>query len=768
MTTPELRLVPAAIVVWLTAGVLIGAPEAAVAVAAAFGAATVGALAVVRRGGRRLVIVVIALVAGAVVTLSIAAREPGRSPELLRIAAAEGIVVELTAVVSAPADDGRLRLSLLAAEVGGEVSTAPAPLLLFGSPDDSGVAAARPGEVVRVAAGVEAAAPGDDVAFLAFPRGRLERVEDAPPVLAAADGLRAGFREAASAFPAPGSGLLPGLAIGDTSALPARLDADMRTAALSHLTAVSGANCAIVVGVALAIAGGLGARRGIRVGVALVSLAGFVVLVTPEPSVLRAAVMAAVALVALALGRPTRGIPLLCLAVIGLLAIDPWLARSYGFALSVLATAGLLVLAGPLARVLGRVIPAPLAGVLSVPFAAQLACQPVILLLDPTLPAYGVVANLLAAPAAPVATIVGLVACLVLPLAPPVGSALAALEWLPSTWIAATATFFAGLPAARLPWLDGIPGLVALVALEGAIVAALVVPPGSRVRRAAIAACALVATAYAAGLGGALVVDRGSRPPDWQYAACDVGQGDATVIRSAGRVAVVDVGPEAVPVDACLDDLGIDRIDLLVLTHFDLDHVGGVDAVVGRVDRVLVGPPADAADRRVLDALAAGGAAVSQVARGVAGTLGDLRWEVMWPPPTGVDPGNEASVVLAFRGVGACPDGCLSAVMLGDLGEQAQARLLGGARLDTVDVVKVAHHGSADQSTELYGRLSATVGLIGVGADNDYGHPSDRVLEILDASGTAAFRTDRHGLVLVAPGEGASVEVWTSRVTGPG
>src|SRR4029453_18093473 len=128
-----------------------------------------------------------------------------------------------------------------------------------------------------------------------------------------------------------------------------------------------------------------------------------------------------------------------------------------------------------------------------------------------------------------------------------------------------------------------------------------------------------------------------------------VGQGDATVIRSGGAVALVDVGPEPEPLAACLDELGIDRIQLLVLTHYDLDHVGGVDAVLGRVDRALIGPASDAGDARIADALAAGGAEVDQVSTGERGMLGELSWEVVWPPPRGVEPGNPASVTLEVR-----------------------------------------------------------------------------------------------------------------------
>jgi competence protein ComEC len=201
---------------------------------------------------------------------------------------------------------------------------------------------------------------------------------------------------------------------------------------------------------------------------------------------------------------------------------------------------------------------------------------------------------------------------------------------------------------------------------------------------------------------------------------------------------------------------------LLVLTHYDLDHVGGIEAVTGRVDRVLIGPPADAGDTAIADALTAGGAIVTRVTSGDSGELGELGWRVLWPPPAGVEPGNAASVTLLV-------DGPLDALFLGDLGEESQQRLLGRGGLPRVDVVKVAHHGSADQSAALYEAMHASVGLIGVGAGNDYGHPTEKLLGILSAAGTTVRRTDRDGLILVAPGDRpGQVRVWTSSGVGTG
>jgi len=442
-------------------------------------------LALVRLPGAWRGLVVLALAGGALAVTSVAGQAGLRAPPVLNEAAQAGRVVQLVVAVSGRSVDGRIPATAQAVRIAGSTADLATPVLLFGSQGDDGIRAAQIGSLLRVTGTVQAADPGEDVAFLVFVRGFSERAGAPPPLLAAADAVRRDFRNAASGLPGDGGALLPGLAIGDTSSVSPVLSDAMKTASLSHLTAVSGANCAIVVGLTLALGAAAGLPRRLRLVVAALVLAGFVVVVTPEPSVIRAAVMAVVALIALATGRAARGLPLLCVAVVVLLAIDPWLSHSYGFALSVLATGGLLLLARPLAEVMARWLPQGLALVLAVPLAAQLACQPVLLMLNPSLPLYGVAANLLAEPAAAPVTVLGLIACLAAPVFPPLATVVSAVAWVPASWIAAVATFFAGLPGARAPWPTGVPGILLLSALTVAgLVAALVgVPPF--VRRAA-------------------------------------------------------------------------------------------------------------------------------------------------------------------------------------------------------------------------------------------------------------------------------------------
>ena len=622
-----------------------------------------------------------------------------------------------------------------------------------------------------IARGTARPAAAGDRAVLTVSATRGVEVMAAPTgMLAVAADLRRGLVRASARLPGAGAGLIPGLAVGDTSAVTAALDTAMKQSSLSHLTAVSGANCAIVVGLAFGAVAAAGGSRRARVAAGLGALGGFVLLVTPEPSVVRAGTMAAIAMLGVLLGRTGVGMAVLCVSVTALLVADPWLSGSLGFALSVVATASLLLFARPLAAGLARWMPRALALALSIPLAAQLACGPLLVVISPTVPVYGVVANLLVAPAAPIATIVGLAACLAAPL-PWLQSGLAALTWLPASWIAATAQTFSSLPGAQLPWLEGWPGAAVLGAVSLAVGLLVGVRRDrSRCSRAVRTTSGLVlavvvgAAAGSAALGSA--AGRWTIPASWSVLACDVGQGDAVLVRSGEAIALIDTGPDPAQLRACLSQAGVDRIDLLVLTHFDLDHIGGLDAVIGRAAVALHGPAVTADASRALAALREGGARLVPASAGRRGSLGQARWRVLWPPAQSraFASGNDASVVLDVRG-GAVA----SAVFLGDLSAAPQAALVAsGVLRPPYDVVKVAHHGSADQDPALYEHAAARLALLTVGAENTYGHPRPETLAVLHSAGARIARTDRHGLVAVWRA-GGDLHVWRENaVAGPG
>ncbi|HEY1531926.1 MAG TPA: ComEC/Rec2 family competence protein [Galbitalea sp.] len=765
----DLRIVVPATAGWLAAILLLPFPSWMLPVGAACWALAAGALIAAHFARRSfLVILGVSLAAAGLVAMAAFAASDARRPDVLRTA---HTVTNATIVAAQTVTSGTDHFSATLTRVGR--AAVSIPVLVF---DAAPRARTEIGTTLTVSGSLQATGPSDEVSYLVFASGPA-RFAGAPPwYLGWTNELRAGLSRAARNLPGDGGALLPGLAIGDTTAVSAQLSAAMKTSSLSHLTAVSGANCAVVIGLLLLVGRALGLRRGVRIAAALVVLVGFVVLVTPQPSVLRSAIMAAIALGALASGRPIAGLPIVGVTVLILLGLDPWIALDYGFALSVLATAGLMAFAGPIARRLETWLPRWLALLVAVPLAAQLACQPVLLTLNPSLPLYGVLANTLAEPASPAATVLGLMACLLLPVLPGVGHVVAAIAWVPAAWIADVATFFSVLPGARLPWPVGWFGIAALVVVTVLALALVLRRWSRRSTRILIGALGVSLALPFAFTGLSSAVQQLGRPGDWQIADCDIGQGDAMVVRSAGQVALMDTGPSEPLLKACLDELGISRINLLVLSHYDLDHVAGTPVVDDMTDRALVGPSTGKArDVAIIQGLLDGGTRVDRVSEGTTGTLGNLRWRVLWPPsplPDGVLPGNEACVTVIFQPAEACADGCLSSMFVGDLDETAQNLMLAAnPTLPRLDVIEVAHHGSADQSPAMYQRVAASVGLIGVGLHNKYGHPTQHLLDILASVGTLPARTDTEGLVLLSPGtKPGTVAVWSEHpdTGGPG
>jgi competence protein ComEC len=426
-----------------------------------------------------------------------------------------------------------------------------------------------------------------------------------------------------------------------------------------------------------------------------------------------------------------------------LVLFDPWLARSIGFALSCAATAGIIVLARVWAYEAAGWMPRPLAAALAVPLAAQLACTPLLVGMTGEVSLSALPANLLAAPAVPPATVLGVAAALVGLVAPPAASVIAGVGMLPTGWIVLVAQRCADLPGTVVGWTWGVP-----LAVVASFLLALVVPYLLRSPVASLAACMV--------LGVLLVRPAAGWPPaDWLMVACDVGQGDALVLRSGpGEAVVVDTGPDPAAIDGCLDDLGVRSVPLMLLSHFDADHVAGVDGVTrGRtVSRALVTvvdePAAGAASaaRWAADA----GVALERAWPGQGGRVGGLTWTVLWPERVirgaGSTP-NQASLVARVE-----VDG-VSVLLTGDIEPEAQ-RAIGPIEAVDVDVLKVPHHGASLQDHGFLAATSPAVAVVSVGADNTYGHPGRATLALLDNIGAVTVRTDTDGDTAIIRTEG--------------
>lgn len=754
--TLDLRLVPAALLAWLTCGVLVALPART---AALVGAATLlAAAAVVAR--RHPPAVWLALAAVACASFSCAVQLGQRESGPLAGLAAEGAAVTVDGVIrseptcSGPDCSPVLVLAGRTVVGRGVPGAVAARVLLVGDLGDVGDLAY--GARVRVVGTLSPADPGDDV--LAVLRLVAPARVLAPPtgVDAVVGDIRRGLLAATEELPPDLRGLVPGAAIGDTTRIPPDLDRAMRDVGLTHITAVSGSHFAVLSVAVLGVASVVRAPRPARAVVVALATAGFVALVHPQPSVVRAAAMGAVAVAGLVVGRPARTVPALAGAVLVLVLTDPWLARSYGFVLSVLATAAIALLAPLVATRLETVVPRWLAMAIAVPLAAQAACAPVLVLLDPAVSLLAVPANLAAAPALLPATVLGVAGAVTAPWCPWAAAVLlkgaAASTW----WIATVARVAAALPGARQSWPGGVAGALALAALTAVVLAVVLRPRWWQVSRRPVAVACL-ALALLVPLVRWATEPRWV-PDDWAVVMCDVGQGDVLVVRSGdGAAVVVDVGPAGDAGDACLRRLGVERVDLLVLTHFHADHVGGLSGVLrGRaVAAALVSPlPEPAAESgQARAALDAAGVPVTEVGAGPAGdgsargTAGEVAWRVLGPPVRTTEP-NDASVVVLLERPG------VSVLALGDAGIGAQdalaARLAGDAQGRAATVVKMAHHGSADQSARLAGLLTPSVVLVGVGSENAYGHPTPQALELYARRGATVLCTSTCGPIAVA------------------
>ena len=631
------------------------------------------------------------------------------------------------------------------------------PVLVIGDESWSDVAL---GSVVRVS-GRAAPAEGPDLAAVLATSRPPELVREPGDLLDGAATVRAAIRRAVSGVGEEQRALVPALVVGDDRGMPEQLVTEFRTTGLTHLLAVSGTNLTLVVGFVLVLARWAGVRARGLVLVGVLGVVGFVLLARTEPSVLRAAAMGSVALLGLGSGGRERGVRALGVAVLVLLLIDPWLVLSVGFALSTLATAGILLLAPPWRDALTRWLPRWLAEAVAVPLAAQLACTPVVAAISDQVSLVAVAANMVAAPAVGPATVLGLLGGLVLLVSEPVGRAVGAGAGGCAWWITEVAEQAARLPTAATAW-PASAGSIALLSVLCLGLAAVL--PAVLARRGWSLCCGLVC-----GVVVVVPLPAPGWPPDgWVMVACDVGQGDGLVLNAGGAAAVVvDVGPEPALIDRCLDRLGTRRLHVVLLTHFHADHVDGLEGAlggrsVGAVEVTGFADPWQGA-AAVESTAAAAGLPVRVPTYGELRSAGSLTWQVVGPAGSGPAPAgeqgsaaNNASVALVVevRGV--------RILLTGDVEPEAQQEMARALPALRVDVLKVPHHGSRYQDAGFLTGLGARLALISVGEGNDYGHPAPETLELLEHAGMLVRRTDRDGDVAVVVQDGA-LRVVTSR-----
>lgn len=761
----DLRLGVGAAAAWLAVLICRGAASGTVAAAAGVLVVVGAVAALASRWQRNLAVAALASFCAALALAPLAVRlHDARASPLMALArrhaavraelrvSADPVPLAAQGVAGAPRVLVRAGVVRVAAATG-QAATSGAVLIVGPATGWTGV---LPGQRVQVVGTLAPPLTPQQLSVALFATGSPQLIGSPPLLQRAAGSVRAGLRAAAAGLPEQPRGLLPGLVDGDTSGMDPVLTERFRLSGLTHLVAVSGTNCSIVLGVVV-----LGLRRArvrpwICAVAGVVVIAAFVVVARPSPSVVRAALMAMIGLAALANGRPRRALPALAATCLVLLMWNSDLASDAGFAMSVAATAALLIVAPGWAEALRRRrVPGPVADAVAVAAAAHAATLPMIAAISGQVSLVSVPANVLAEPAVLPATVLGFFAALAGPVAPPVANVAAQLAGWPCRWLVWLAETFGGLPGAVLPWPGGDRGGVLLAGVIAAILWLARRSGGLRLLVAVAVAIAIVQFPLR------WVVEPWP-PQGLLMVVCDVGQGDSVVLPTGnGTGVVIDSGPEPLASDRCLHDLGITHIPLLVFTHLHIDHVGGVAGVLHdrMVGQVIIGPllePASGLDllRQALDARHL---AIQRVSDGQHLDVGPVSIDVLGPAApfhgTHSDP-NNSSLVLRVTARGH------RLLLAGDMEIEAERALLAQHVDVTADILKVAHHGSAYFEPAFLADVHARVGVVSVGLNNPYGQPAPSLLHALAGLNVPAHRTDLDGDVgIVAGAHGLSAVI---------
>lgn len=561
-----------------------------------------------------------------------------------------------------------------------------------------------------------------------------------------------------------GAALLPGLVVGDTSAQSAELENDLQEAGLGHLTAVSGANVAIVIAACEVALRRTRIRRATRIALLALAVLSFVVVARPSPSVVRAAAMALLTLWVWFRGSQRHSEIIVFISCSVLLVVDPWLAASWGFALSVAATLGLIILprwwgaSNASSFALKAMTTALAAGVATLPLLIAMGSSPTFA----SLPA-NVLAEVFVAPATIAGVLTAVIASLgALPLVgvliSPLVTAIAIVPAEIGVWCAraiveiarlANQSIFNVVVVSTTGFLLLLLTLIAIVALR-------------RFSRLDLRTVFLILICATLVLWSSQTFSKWMShwpPPQWEVIACDVGQGDATVIRLADHSAmVIDVGGDPYLLDRCLDDVGVETVEVFIASHFHADHVGGVAGLPrGReVHRVVVG---------TLEMPRGGLELVQQTFRNTElevafvgmsdsyqGEFGEVTWSVLQTGLSSVATEADGTAINNQSVVVLVSTPHMKVLLTGDIEIAAQTSLMAAISPLHVDVVKVPHHGSRSQEPAFARWSGARLAWISVGADNAYGHPSREAITYYKSAGMVVLTTADCGDIAVLKG----------------
>ena len=563
--------------------------------------------------------------------------------------------------------------------------------------------------------------------------------------------------------PGVASGLATAVTTGDRTGLTSDLRDDFRSAGLSHILAISGLHVAIVGGLALAFTATLfGRRRQLYLLAPFAAILAYALIAGMSPSVTRAAVMATVYLIAIALGRQRSVAPAIAFAGALMALLDPRAVGTLSFQLSFAAVLGIAVLEprlrGPMDTLVGRLAPegrparAPLVFIsrgLGYSLAATIATMPLVGSTFGEVPILGAAATVMAFPAVPMLIVTSALVAVIEPLSSLAAAPPGWLAWLCAEWLILIARVFSSVPGGTVStagwdgwliagwygslfaWLgrdtlrriaESTPQVVGSMAES---ISASPLFPGRRVLPWLAAPVIAVAVLPWVAVSQ-LPEDR------LEVTFFETDRGDMILVETpGGGRALIDGGRDA---DGAVQALGAalpfwdQRVDVVLLTHSDADHVGGL---VDVIDRFIVGAVVDTTAyvdtdvfREWRDRLEAREAPVAVARRGMVIDLGhEVTLEVIWAGTPELEATNAASTVLVLR------HGDVRMLLTGDIPRSVEVLLLERGTPLAADLLKAPHHGSDTSSS---GRFLEAVGpsviVVPVGERNPFGHPDDDVL----------------------------------------
>jgi len=566
--------------------------------------------------------------------------------------------------------------------------------------------------------------------------------------------------------------VLRGLLLGTGRELPDELTEAFRRAGTVHVLAVSGLHVGFIVLIVHAVLRSLRVPRRFSRLLVLPALVGFVLVVGPRPSVVRASTMAAFLIAAPLLERRPNPLNALGAAALALLIARPGSLFDLGFRLSFSAVAGILLLHRPLEEALSIPLRAlgqwavRLAAPIALSLSAQTGVAPILVGVFGEASVVSPAANLAVVPLAGLSVAAGLAMLAFEPLGSWPASAFAAVAWSSIRLLVWITERLGDCPWATVRIASRFWPAV-LCATTGLTL---------RVRATSVRARRVgTAVVVAAGIVAATLFLTGPGRSHARIVFFDVGQGDSILLELPRRqYALVDAGPGPTSADQVgvpgvrdagadvvlrhLGREGIARLAALVVTHAHADHYGGaVSVLLGvRVDTLIL-PVGRTADPRLTNLIAVArrrGTGIREVSWGETLRVGNALLTVLWPDPavTAEWSENNCSVVLWGSVSGH------NLMLTGDIERRAENRLSTMPRLLPADLLKVSHHGSGTSSTKGFIRgVSPGLAVVQVGERNRYGHPCPETLDRLEAAGATVMRTDVDGAVVITFRRGRAV-----------